>query len=112
MPNAASANAWSLSCEACGAWSVATASIVPSARAARSACDVVGRTQRRVDLEDRVVAVEQVAGQQQVVRRDLGGDVDAALLRPADHLDRAARSTRGRRAAASRCARRASRRGR
>ena len=33
MPNAASANACSLSCRACGAWSVATASIVPSASA-------------------------------------------------------------------------------
>ena len=37
MPNAASTNACSLSCRACGAWSVATASMVPSASAARSA---------------------------------------------------------------------------
>src|SRR5699024_8614165 len=37
MPKAASGKACSLSCRACGAWSVATASIVPSASASRSA---------------------------------------------------------------------------
>src|SRR4051794_21765152 len=37
MPKAASTKACSLSCRACGAWSVATASMVPSASAARSA---------------------------------------------------------------------------
>ena len=63
-------------------------SIVPSASAARSACDVLGAAQRRVHLEARVVARDEVLGEQQVVRRDLGGDVDAAGLRPADHLDR------------------------
>ena len=37
MPGAASTKACSLSCRACGAWSVPTAAIVPSARASRSA---------------------------------------------------------------------------
>ena len=50
--------------------------------------DVLVGAQRRVHLVDRVVAGEQVGGQQQVVRRHLGGDVDALRLGPADHLDR------------------------
>ena len=37
IPKAASTNACSLSCRACGAWSVATASMVPSASASRRA---------------------------------------------------------------------------
>ena len=98
MPKAASTKACSLSCRACGAWSVATASIVPSASAVAQRLDVLAGPQRRVDLERRVVAGEQVGGQQQVVRRDLGGDVDALRLGPADDLDRPGGATRGRRA--------------
>ena len=41
---------------ACGAWSVATASIVPSAQRRAQRLDVLGGPQRRVDLVDRVVA--------------------------------------------------------
>ena len=37
IPKAASTKACSLSCRACGAWSVATASIVPSVSASRTA---------------------------------------------------------------------------
>ena len=37
MPKAAQSHSQSLSCAACGAWSVPTASIVPSASASRSA---------------------------------------------------------------------------
>ncbi|KFD42645.1 hypothetical protein IU11_19125 [Cellulosimicrobium sp. MM] len=37
MPNAAAAHSQSLSSRACGAWSVATMSIVPSARPSRTA---------------------------------------------------------------------------
>ena len=37
MPNAAAAHSQSLSSSGCGAWSVATMSMVPSARPARSA---------------------------------------------------------------------------
>ena len=37
IPGRASTKAWSLSCGAWGAWSVATASMVPSASAARTA---------------------------------------------------------------------------
>ncbi len=38
MPMAAAGHSQSLSSAGCGAWSVATASIVPSASASRSAC--------------------------------------------------------------------------
>ena len=71
-----------------GAWSVATASMVPSASASRRAVDVLGRPQRRVDLVRRVVAEHLVGGQQQVVRGDLGGHSIAARLGPAEHVDR------------------------
>ncbi len=108
MPKAASTKACSLSCRACGAWSVATASMVPSASAVAQRVDVLVGPQRRVDLEDRVVAGEQVGGEHQVVRRHLGGDVDALRLGPADHLDRAGGARRGRRAPGCRCAGRAS----
>ena len=53
--------------------------------------DVGGGAQRRVDLVDRVVGRGQLVGEQQVVRGDLGGDVPAARLGPADDLDRAGR---------------------
>ena len=53
--------------------------------------DVALRAQRRVDLEHRVVAAGQLVGEDQVVRRDLGGHVDPAGLGPADDLDRAGR---------------------
>ena len=89
MPKAAAAHSQSLSSTGCGAWSVATASIVPSASPARSAVDVGRGAQRRVDLVDRVVGRDQLVGQQQVVRGHLGGDVAALGLRPADQLDRA-----------------------
>jgi hypothetical protein len=45
-------------------------------------------SQRRVDLEDRVVAGEQVGAQREVVRGHLGGDGDPLGLGPADDLDR------------------------
>ncbi len=44
------------------------------------------RPQRRVDLVHRVVAADQVVGEQEVVRGDFGSDVDAAFLGPADDL--------------------------
>ena len=43
---------------------------------------VVPPAQRGVDLEPRVVPGHEILGEQQVVRRDLGRDVDAAGLRP------------------------------
>jgi hypothetical protein len=51
--------------------------------------DVGLGAQRRVDLEDRVVAAGQVVGEHQVVRGDLGRDVPALALGPADELDAA-----------------------
>ena len=105
------AHSHSLSSIGCGAWSVATTSIVPSASASRSASTSARRPQRRVHLEDRVVGRRQLLGEQQVVRGHLGRDGDAARLGPARSRP-SRRSTRGRRAAGSRRARRAGRRGR
>src|SRR5699024_10612136 len=51
--------------------------------------DVLGGAQRRVDLEDGVELAHVLVGQQQVVRGDLGGHGDAALLGPADDVDAA-----------------------
>ena len=51
--------------------------------------DVLGGAQRRVDLVDRVVALGQVVGEDQVVGGDLRGDVAAAFLGPPDDVDRA-----------------------
>ena len=68
MPNAAAAHSQSLSSCGCGAWSVATMSIVPSASPARTASTSAARAQRRVDLVDRVVRRGEVVGEQQVVR--------------------------------------------
>ena len=89
MPGRAYAHSHSLSSTACGAWSVATQSIVPSSSPARSADTSVGGAQRRVHLVHRVVAGREVVGQQQVVRGDLGGDPPALRLGPADQLDAA-----------------------
>ena len=74
--------------------------------------DVGAGAQRRVDLVDRVVGRGEVVGEQQVVGAGLGGDVPALALGVADDVDRARPSTRGRRAAGSRRARRAGSRGR
>ena len=45
--------------------------------------------QRRIDLEEGVVAADQFVGEQQMVRCHLGGDVDAALLGAPDQVDAA-----------------------
>jgi hypothetical protein len=66
---------------------VATTSTVPSASASQERGDVLVGAERRVDLEGRVVAGHLVGGQQQVVRCHLRGDVDAASLGPAEHVD-------------------------
>ena len=91
MPMAAAAHSQSLSSCGCGAWSVATASMVPSASACAQRLDVRGGAQRRVDLVDRVVALHQVLGEDQVVRGDLGGHRVALGLGRADQLHRAGR---------------------
>ena len=56
IPGEASENSQSFSSEEWGAWSVAIASIVPSASAARTRVDVRLLAERRVDLARRVVA--------------------------------------------------------
>src|SRR5690606_33954253 len=50
--------------------------------------DVFRGAQGRVDLVDRVVALGELVGEQQVVRGHFGGDVAAAALGPADDLHR------------------------
>ena len=80
MPNAACSNSTSFSTGECGAWSVATASMVPSASASRSAATSARRAQRRVALGRRVVAGAGLVGQRQVVRRHLAGDGQPAPL--------------------------------
>ena len=75
---------------ACGAWSVAMQSIVPSRRPATQAVDIGRRAERRVHLGVCVVgeaagglasADDRLVGEREVVRRDLGSDWNAARLR-------------------------------
>ncbi len=87
MPGRALANSHIFSCSACGAWSVATQSITPSASAWRSASASDGLAQRRVDPVAAVVGGQPAVVEQQVVRRHLGGDRNALLLGPSDDLD-------------------------
>ena len=74
-----------------GAWSVAMQSMVPSASARAQRLDVLGLAQRRVHLAGGVVAEQRLVGEQEVVRRHLGGDGDAARLRLAQDAHRAQR---------------------
>ena len=53
--------------------------------------DVFGASQRRVDLEERVVGGGELLGEQQVVGRHLGGDVDALRFAPANNVDGSSR---------------------
>ena len=76
MPGGASVKSSSFSCCACGAWSVAIASSVPSASPARQASRSSARAQRRRHLGVGVVAERGLVGERQVVRRHLGGHVD------------------------------------
>ena len=93
MPIGASSNGTSFSSRACGAWSVAMQSIVPSRRPVDQRLPVVLGAQRRVHLQPRVEVLEQrLVGQREVVRRDLGGDPHAARLGRGDRLDRLARA--------------------
>ena len=91
MPGGAWSKGTSLASGACGAWSVATASMVPSAEPAQHGGHVGVGAQRRVDLEDRVVARDRGVGEQQVVRRHLGGHRQPLGLGPPHQLDRAGR---------------------
>ena len=68
MPNAACSNSTSFSTGECGAWSVAMASMVPSASALAQRLDVGGAAQRRVALGGGVVVRAGLVGQRQVVR--------------------------------------------
>ena len=54
--------------------------------------DVVRGAQRRVHLRVRVVALDRVFRERDVMRTDLRRHVDAALLPPANQLDRSARA--------------------
>ena len=74
MPNAAAAHSVSLSSTGCGAWSVADAVDGAVGEAVAQRRDVRLGAQRRVHLVHRVVAGRELVGEEQVVRRDLGGD--------------------------------------
>jgi hypothetical protein len=87
MPKAASWKVVSFSTGACGAWSVATQSRVPSARPLDERVDVGLLAQRGVDLAGRVVPEHGLRGEREVVRRHLGGDVEALGLRGAHEGD-------------------------
>ena len=54
--------------------------------------DVVRRAQRRIHLRVRVVALDRVFRERDVVRAHLRRDVDVPLLAPANQLDRSARA--------------------
>ena len=81
MPLAAWSNSTSLSVSAWGAWSVAIASRVPSASASRQASTSPLRPERRRHLRVRVVGAERLVREEQMVRRHLAGDGNAARLR-------------------------------
>ena len=74
----------------CGAWSVAMQSIVPSRSPSSTAARSASRAQRRVHLGVGVVArlAHGLVGQEQVVRRGLGGDPHAAGLAAAHRVHR------------------------
>ena len=119
IPFAASPNSTALSTSVWGAWSVAIASAVPSARAARQASASAGVAERRVDPErrgvgrgdERVVppriavlaglpgeaarARDPLVGQGEVVRRHVAGDRQAGGLGPAHELQRGGRGDVG-----------------
>ena len=93
VPIGASSNGTSFSSRACGAWSVAMQSIVPSLQALDQRLAVVLGAQRRVHLQPRVELLQQDrVGQRQVVRARLAGDPHAARLGLGDRLDRLARA--------------------
>ncbi len=88
-PLGAAGNGTSFSAGWCGAWSVAMQSIVPSSKPSMSASPVGLGGQRRAHLEARRVERQHLlVGQQQVVRRGLGRDVDAQAARAPHLLDR------------------------
>ena len=49
--------------------------------------DIISRTQRRIHLVHRVVCGCQFVGEDEVMRRHFGGDVDTARLGPANDVD-------------------------
>ncbi len=53
-------------------------------------CDVLGLAQRRIDLAGGIVAKHGFVGQQEVMRGDFGGDLDASRLGFTKDTDRAA----------------------
>ena len=93
VPGGAWSNSRSFSSGACGAWSVATASIVPAARASAARPDA-RRAEGRVDLQVRVVVDTRSSSmKREVVRRDVG----ASAANPGPLARRApARPTAGR----------------
>ena len=67
------------------------ASMVPSMKPRLDRGNVGFRPQRRVDLEDGVVAGQQFVREREMVRRGLGCDEQSVGLRGANQLDTARR---------------------
>ena len=93
MPNAAWSYSTFLSSTVCGAWSVAMQSIVPSEEPGQHRLPVRLGAQRRVHLGVRVVAglAHRLVGEEEVVRRHLGGDPHPARLAAPHGVDRGRR---------------------
>ena len=107
IPLAAWSNSTSLSLSAWGAWSVAMQSMVPSASASQQRLDVALGPQRRRHLGVGVVGAQRLVGQEQVVRRHLGGDPARRAPWRRGRAGRRRPSTRGRCGRARPSARRA-----
>ena len=95
IPNGARSNSTIFSSAWCGAWSVAMASTLPSARPSSIASRSAALAQRRVHLHVGVVLhrlAEGLVSEREVVRRDLAGHAHAARLAVAHRAQRLARA--------------------
>ena len=86
IPNDARSNSTCFSWAACGAWSVAMASIVPSTSAATIASTIGYRAQWGIHLEVRVVLPDVLIDQHEVVRRHFAGHASLGALATAHSL--------------------------
>ena len=89
IPGGASSNGRSFASGGCGAWSVAMASMVPSASPRLIAATSASVRSGGFTLNIGSNVAHALVGEREVVRRGLGGDREAARLRGAHELDRA-----------------------
>jgi len=83
IPKGARSNSTSFNAGSCGAWSVAIASTVPSAKPSEQRFAIFARRQRRIHLEFRIV-LHVLVDQREMMRRDFAGDAQPARFRPAN----------------------------